>query len=65
MGIQDGPLTCQECGMASPPPDQTCDGGHGGMLRDHYVGIECGCPWCGRLMLACARRPCQAMREAT
>ncbi len=60
MSSQDGPLRCQECGMADPPPEQTCRNG-----MDHYVGGEGGCPWCGRLMLACARRPCQAMREAT
>ena len=51
--------------MDDPPPEQTCDGGYGGILRDHYVGDDAGCPSCGRLKAACARRPCQAMRGKT
>lgn len=57
MGSQDGPPACQECGMAGPPPEQTCRNG-----MDHYVGTGRGCPWCGRLLSACARRPCSVMR---
>jgi hypothetical protein len=57
MDGQDGPPTCLECGMTDPQPDQVCTDG-----RDHYVGVDRGCPECGRLMLACARRPCSAMR---
>lgn len=55
-------LTCQKCGMPDPPAEQTCTPGSDGKGRDHYVGRDAGCPNCGRLMLACARRPCQAMR---
>ena len=64
------PLTCLDCGMADPPPEQTCPGprrpGRPGItvMRDHYVGTERGCPACGRLELACVRRPCAARREA-
>jgi hypothetical protein len=49
---------CLTCGMQDPPPDQTCTGD-----LDHGVGREAGCPYCGRLALACAWRPCEAMRE--
>ena len=49
--------TCMGCGMADPPPDMTCRWG-----RDHRVGTATGCPGCGRLMAACARRPCSARR---
>jgi hypothetical protein len=52
--------TCQACGLTDPPPEQTCRDG-----RDHRVGIAAGCPQCGRLLEACARRPCFAsMHEA-
>ena len=50
---------CIGCGMVNPPPEQDCTGG-----RDHHVGTDRGCPNCGRLMMACARRPCSAMRAA-
>lgn len=59
------PVTCLDCGMMDPPPEQTCTpevlGG-----RDHFIGAdhERACPHCGRLMLACARRPCSAVRAA-
>ncbi len=57
------PVTCLDCGMTDPPPEQTCHGGTpGGELRDHFVGDDKGCLHCGRLMLACARRPCSVMR---
>ena len=46
-------LTCQVCGMAGPPLDPTCRDG-----LDHRVGTAAGCPYCGRLPRACARRPC-------
>ena len=56
--------TCLDCGTVNPPPEMTCDGGTpGGILRDHFIGDDKGCPHCGRLMLACARRPCSVMRE--
>jgi len=45
--------TCRVCGLADPPPDPACRGG-----RDHRVGTAAGCPHCGRLPQACARRPC-------
>jgi hypothetical protein len=45
--------TCRVCGLADPPPDPTCHDG-----RDHRVGTAAGCPHCGRLREACARRPC-------
>ncbi len=45
--------TCRACGLADPPPDPTCRDG-----RDHRVGTATGCPHCGRLPEACARRPC-------
>jgi hypothetical protein len=41
------------CGLADPPPYPTCRDG-----RDHRVGTAAGCPHCGRLPEACARRPC-------
>lgn len=53
---------CVDCGMVDPPPERTCDGGVGGILRDHFVGDDVGCPHCGRLAEACARNPCQVMR---
>jgi hypothetical protein len=46
-------LTCRVCGMADPPPDPTCRD-----VLDHHVGQTVGCPHCGRLRQACARRPC-------
>ena len=49
---------CLCCRMADPPPEPTCTLG-----RDHRVGREAGCPACGRLLIACARRPCSAWRE--
>ena len=52
------PVTCLTCGMVNPPPEQSCKND-----LDHFVGTDRGCPNCGRLMLACARRPCSAMRE--
>ena len=56
-------VTCLACGITAPPPEQTCDGGTpGSELRDHFVGTDHGCPNCGRLAAACARRPCSAMR---
>ena len=52
--------TCQVCGLADPPPDPTCRDS-----RDHRVGTAAGCPHCGRLREACARRPCfGSMHEA-
>ena len=52
--------TCRICGLAGPPPDPTCRDG-----RDHRVGTAAGCPHCGRLREACARRPCfGSMHEA-
>jgi hypothetical protein len=52
--------TCRVCGLADPPPDPACRDG-----RDHRVGTAAGCPHCGRLPQACARRPCSgSMREA-
>jgi hypothetical protein len=59
-----GPVTCLDCGAVNPPPEMTCDGGTpGGILRDHFVGDDKGCPNCGRLMGACARRPCSVWRD--
>jgi hypothetical protein len=56
--------TCRVCGLADPPPDLTCLFGQD--LVDHRVGTVAGCPRCGRLREACARRPCfGSMREAT
>jgi hypothetical protein len=52
--------TCRVCGLADPPPDPACRDG-----RDHRVGTASGCPHCGRLPQACARRPCfGSMHEA-
>ena len=52
--------TCRVCGLADPPPNPTCHDG-----RDHRVGTATGCPHCGRLQQACARRPCfGSMHEA-
>jgi hypothetical protein len=51
---------CRICGLADPPPDPACRDG-----RDHRVGTASGCPHCGRLPQACARRPCLgSMHEA-
>ncbi len=49
---------CLTCQMPGPPPEQTCTLGH-----DHRVGTSAGCPACGRLTAACARRPCSTMRK--
>ncbi len=52
--------TCQACVLTDPPPEPTCRDG-----RDHRVGTAAGCPHCGRLAEACARRPCfGSMHEA-
>jgi hypothetical protein len=57
--------TCLDCGMVNPPPEMTCNGGRtGATLRDHFVGDDKGCPSCGRLVAACALRPCQEVRAA-
>lgn len=59
------PVTCQACGEVNPSPAMMCNGGTpGGELRDHFVGTDrdAACPSCGRLMAACALRPCQVMR---
>ena len=54
---------CLACGTVNPPPEMTCHGGSpGGVLRDHFVGTDCGCPHCGRLAAACSLRPCSAAR---
>ena len=51
---------CRVCGLADPLPDPACRDG-----RDHRVGTATGCPHCGRLRQACARRPCfGSMHEA-
>src|SRR5579859_282748 len=56
--------TCRVCGLADPLPDPTCRDGQD--LVDHRVGTAAGCPYCGRLPEACARRPCfGSMHEAT
>jgi len=53
--------TCRVCGLADPPPEPACRG-----RWDHRVGTAAGCPYCGRLPQACARRPCfGSMRQAT
>ena len=49
-------LKCSVCGMADPPPDPTCSASPERI--DHRVGTAVGCPHCGRLREACARRPC-------
>ncbi len=49
-------LKCWVCGMTDPPPDPTCSAGP--ERADHRVGTAAGCPHCGRLPEACARRPC-------
>jgi len=51
--------TCLACQVTDPPPSMTCHRG-----RDHRVGAAAGCPACGRLRAACARRPCSMMRRA-
>lgn len=58
-GSAGGPLKCLCCRMTDPPPEETCHLG-----RDHRVGHAAGCPGCGRLIEACARRPCSAVRLA-
>jgi hypothetical protein len=50
---------CLDCDLADPPPEMTCILG-----RDHRVGTASGCPACGRLMAACALRPCSAWPRA-
>ncbi len=50
---------CPGCQMADPRPSMTCLLG-----RDHRVGLAARCPGCGRLMAACARRPCSAWPRA-
>jgi hypothetical protein len=50
--------TCLTCQMTDPPPSMTCR-----LDRDHRVGRASGCPACGRLTAACARRPCSPMRR--
>jgi hypothetical protein len=57
---QHNVLTCLVCGMTGPSPDSPCLPGW-----DHRVSPpEAGCPGCGRLKAACARRfPCQARRS--
>lgn len=54
------PLKCLCCMMTDPPPDPTCHGG-----RDHRVSHAAGCPGCGRLREARARRLCSAARLAS
>jgi len=55
--------TCRVCGLVDPSPDPTCVVGQD--LVDHRVGTVAGCPYCGRLWEACARRPCfGSMHEA-
>ena len=56
-GDQAGPLRCLCCRTEDPEPEMTCHQG-----RDHRVGMASGCPACGRLVEACAARPCAAMR---
>ena len=48
-----GTLTCGICGAADPEPTPTCMVG-----LDHRVGTQAGCRYCGRLLDACALRPC-------
>ena len=50
------PLTCTECGMTSPPAQETCTAFE--PPTDHRVGTGAGCRWCGRLKEACRRMPC-------
>lgn len=53
---------CLVCGDPDPAPEMTCGrGGYEHGPRDHRVGVKAGCPSCGRLKAACARRPCAAM----
>ena len=49
-------LKCWVCAMADPPPDPMCSAGPERI--DHRVGTTAGCPHCGRLREACARRSC-------
>ncbi len=57
---QTAPLKCLCCMMTDPPPAQTYHQG-----RDRRVGFAAGCPGCGRLAEACARRPCSAIGLVT
>jgi hypothetical protein len=58
-------VTCLDCGMVNPPPEQTCTGTRErGFPRDHFVGDDVGCWNCGRRREACRRRPCSARRAA-
>jgi hypothetical protein len=61
MQDQSASRTCLACQIsgADPPPSMTCRLG-----RDHRVGTAAGYPGCGRLMAACARRPCSAWQGA-
>jgi hypothetical protein len=55
---------CLVCGTPDPAPEMTCGGGgYEFDPRDHFVGDGAGCPNCGRLKAACARRPCSVMRR--
>jgi hypothetical protein len=56
VNYRPGP-SCLACQMPAPPPEQTCTLG-----RDHRVGTASGCPACGCLIAACARRPCSAKK---
>jgi hypothetical protein len=57
------PAPCLVCGDPDPAPEMKCgDGGYEHGPRDHFVGAGAGCPNCGRLKAACARRPCSVMR---
>ena len=56
-GRPSGPLKCLACMTVEPRPEQTCHQG-----RDHLVGFGSGCPACGRLVEACAARPCATRR---
>jgi hypothetical protein len=56
-GDQAAHLRCLCCRTVDPEPEMTCHQG-----RDHRVGQAAGCPACGRLVEACAARPCSAMR---
>jgi hypothetical protein len=57
------PAGCLDCGLPDPPPEMTCDGGTPGRTpRDHFIGTDRGCQYCGRLVAACGMRPCQEVR---
>jgi hypothetical protein len=53
------PPVCLDCG-ATATPEQTCRN-----KLDHRIGTDhdLACTNCGRLAMACAMRPCQAVRE--